>query len=910
MGRNLTNLYISESFQFITQTSGSELQTGLGTTITSVNITASNAVSSSYSNTSTSASYALVSTTSSFAINATSASFATTASFALNAGVTVSTASLLTTASAVNNVITFTKGDGSTFPVTVATGSATTVNTGSLLTTASFSDAQITFTKGDGSTFSGVINNVTSSISASFATNAISASFATNSNTATSASFATSASQAVTSSVALKVRTTQRLSEPGAHFLLFSDEAQQGGQATVQFDLTTFFNPSTNTLSTSNVRSNTYNDYNDTGNASFLGNATTATSASFATSASQAVSASFATSASQAQNSVSASFATTASFVASVVSASYALSASQAQNANTASFALNIADNLSPTFVNVTASNALITGTASIAFLNVTIESSSVIYSSGSNQFGDASNDTQTLFGTVDVKTGPLVVTGSITTSGSITMVNGTDLITHHIKAPAVNGVEIQNNTAGVVALFGAGGSLGTTFYGQINGTTFVGTASLATSASQAVSSSFATTASFATNTISASFATSASQAQNAVNANTATSATTAATASFTPNALVTASVSSNVLTFTKGDGSTFNLTVNTGSAGGTIIWTDITGSGNAIGYESTEFLRYVPVGGPDFVSGSIIFGKAISGSIMENVASLGGRGHRFYDPTGGGWSIQNAGVLGGLNNTFASSGSGNFTIGGNSNTVEANNINNSGLIGASNSRVYSTQNTVVAAGTSIDVRTQSDRSFFAAGSSHTIDRLADSVILGSTGISTGQGPVVSKANFIGAASLSLNNYGTDINDNIAVINVNGSAGTRQFPESWVLYTEKLKTFAGAELTGSVRGNVSGLTISSNTASLDCSVANFFALSLVSGSVTHINPTNIKPGQTINLQLVQPAAGYGNITYPGSIKTQNGQQITPTLAPNAVDIVSLVSFDTSALYATTVKNLQ
>jgi hypothetical protein len=64
--------------------------------------------------------------TASFATSASqavSASFATTASFALNAGTTVSTASLLTTASATNNVITFTKGDASTFNITVATGS-------------------------------------------------------------------------------------------------------------------------------------------------------------------------------------------------------------------------------------------------------------------------------------------------------------------------------------------------------------------------------------------------------------------------------------------------------------------------------------------------------------------------------------------------------------------------------------------------------------------------------------------------------------------------------------------------------------------------------------------------------------------------------------------------------------------
>ena len=106
MGRNLSNLYISQSFEYLVQISGSEFETGLGSTITSVNITASNAVS---------------------------ASFAQTASYALNAGTTVSTASLLTTASATNNVITFTKGDASTFAITVATGSAVTVNTGSLL---------------------------------------------------------------------------------------------------------------------------------------------------------------------------------------------------------------------------------------------------------------------------------------------------------------------------------------------------------------------------------------------------------------------------------------------------------------------------------------------------------------------------------------------------------------------------------------------------------------------------------------------------------------------------------------------------------------------------------------------------------------------------------------------------------
>jgi hypothetical protein len=65
---------------------------------------------------------------------------------------------------------------------------------------------------------------------------------------------------------------------------------------------------------------------------------------------------------------------------------------------------------------------------ASIEYLSVIYQTSSVIYSSGSNVFGDAAVDVQTLYGTVDIKTGPLLVTGSLNVTGSSTFsgsVNG-----------------------------------------------------------------------------------------------------------------------------------------------------------------------------------------------------------------------------------------------------------------------------------------------------------------------------------------------------------------------------------------------------------------------------------------------------------------------------------------------------
>ena len=84
MGRNLTNLNISSSFQHLLQISSSNtVNDGTGSLITDLDITAS---------------------------NATSASYAVTASFALNGGGgAADTGSLITTASNDFSVITFTK---------------------------------------------------------------------------------------------------------------------------------------------------------------------------------------------------------------------------------------------------------------------------------------------------------------------------------------------------------------------------------------------------------------------------------------------------------------------------------------------------------------------------------------------------------------------------------------------------------------------------------------------------------------------------------------------------------------------------------------------------------------------------------------------------------------------------------
>jgi len=144
-------------------------------------------------------------------------------------------------------------------------------------------------------------------------------------------------------------------------------------------------------------------------------------------------------------NGITGSLLGTSSYAINTLSASYAATASYA-----------------PLYLPLTggtiSGNINVLGTASIAFLNVTYESASIIYSSGSNQFGDASNDVQTLWGTVDVKTGPVLITGSQYISGSIYLHNTPDSI--YFSGSGAASRLVWNDTDGTLDLGLKGGNV------------------------------------------------------------------------------------------------------------------------------------------------------------------------------------------------------------------------------------------------------------------------------------------------------------------------------------------------------------------------------------------------------------------------------------------------------------------
>jgi hypothetical protein len=111
------------------------------------------------------------------------------------------------------------------------------------------------------------------------------------------------------------------------------------------------------------------------------------------------------------------------------------------QNSQTSSFATTGSNSFSGSN---TFSGSVFIQTASISVLYADkIVSSSTIFSSGSNTLGDASDDTQTLWGTIDIKTGPLKVSGSTDISGSLLINGSSPILSNQTGSFATTGANV-----------------------------------------------------------------------------------------------------------------------------------------------------------------------------------------------------------------------------------------------------------------------------------------------------------------------------------------------------------------------------------------------------------------------------------------------------------------------------------
>jgi len=193
----------------------------------------------------------------------------------------------------------------------------------------------------------------------------------------------------------------------------------------------------------------------------------------------------------------------TGSLLGTASYATQALSSSYALNTTSASYALNATSAATASYAN----NFTVAGTLTAQTLVVQTITSSIIYSSGSNQFGDATNDTQLLIGTTKV-TGSLEVTGSTTITGSLNVSSGITGSLLGTASYAVNALTASYYNGSVVSASYALTATSAS-YAQVavSVSYFSGSISTAISASYAATASYAvlaTTASYFSGSLSA----------------------------------------------------------------------------------------------------------------------------------------------------------------------------------------------------------------------------------------------------------------------------------------------------------------------------------------------------------------------------------------------------------------------
>lgn len=104
---------------------------------------------------------------------------------------------------------------------------------------------------------------------------------------------------------------------------------------------------------------------------------------------------------------------------------------------------------------------------------------------------------------------------------------------------------------------------------------------------------------------------------------------------------------------------------------------------------------------------------------------------------------------------------------------------------------------------------------------------------------------------------------------------------------------------------GTDRSTVTALSISSGVVNIDCSLGDYFTLSLTANvtSITFSNLPASGKGASIAVQIRQDATGSRTVTLPSSFKATGGSDTAVQSAANAYTLLTLTSFDQGTRWA-------
>jgi hypothetical protein len=344
------------------------------------------------------------------------------------------------------------------------------------------------------------------------------------------------------------------------------------------------------------------------------------------------------------------------------------------------------------------------------------------------------------------------------------------------------------------------------------------------------------------------------------------------------------------------------------GNTNNSQAWGFIFGEGHTI--NSNGYNTFIGGGNGNTISGtenSALLGGASNSLNGNQSVILGGGNHSLID--------DNSAIIGGYSHTLngAAANMRSIIAGGTSNSITADGVENSIIGGSSNTitkgkwnQIFGGSSNSIAAG----AFTWGNNSIVGGFSNSMPNYLTTYGLIGGGYQNNLQGQYTA---IIGGRQNAIEHGSTT--EYSAILGGYLNTVKANHDRSVILGGTGLSTTKSDEVvvrnltvSGSAVGKVAAITVASSTGSLDCSTGNFFTLGLANAADTYLDVSNIQAGQTINVKITNNATAAGTISFAPEFEFIAGTPFTATAATNAVDIITLISFDGTSLQLTGAKN--